>query len=131
MLSAARALNWLELVAETLRSALNALAQAAPDWMAQVAEPDWFKHYATRAEDSRFPRARAKRDEVGLRIGRDGTQLLAAVFSADTPPGLRALQEVETLRQVWVQHFHLVEGEVRRRDPKDRPPGAMRLVDAL
>lgn len=24
--------------------------------------------------------------------------------------------------------FHLVEGEVRRRDPKDRPPGALRLV---
>lgn len=36
--------------------------------------------------------------------------------------------EVETLRQVWVQHFHLAEGEVARRDPKDRPPGATRLV---
>lgn len=35
---------------------------------------------------------------------------------------------MEILRQVWVQHFHLVEGEVRRRDPKDRPPGAIRLV---
>jgi hypothetical protein len=29
---------------------------------------------------------------------------------------------------MWVQHFHLVGGEVRRRDPKDRPPGAKRLV---
>ncbi|MEJ8647242.1 IS1182 family transposase [Streptomyces sp. MS1.AVA.3] len=128
VLSSARQLNWLELVAETLRSALNALAQAAPDWLVTVAEPDWFRHYATRAEDSRFPKARAKRDEVGLRIGRDGMRLLEAVFAPGAPHQLRALDEVESLRQVWVQHFHLVEGEVARRDPKDRPPGAMRLV---
>ncbi|MFJ4009650.1 IS1182 family transposase [Streptomyces sp. NPDC090026] len=128
VLSSARELSWLEMVAETLRSALNALAQAAGDWLAGVAEPDWFRHYATRAEDSRFPKARAKRDEVGLRVGRDGMRLLEAVFAADAPPGLGTLAEVETLRQMWVQHFHLVEGEVRRRDPKDRPPGALRLV---
>ncbi|MDF4249769.1 IS1182 family transposase [Streptomyces sp. WMMB303] len=128
VLSAARDLCWLEMVAETLRSALNALAQTAPDWLAGVAEPDWFRHYATRAEDSRFPTSRAKRDEVGLRIGLDGTRLLAAVFAPGAPDGLRALAEVETLRQMWVQHFHQVEGEVRRRDPKDRPPGALRPV---
>lgn len=56
VLSSVRELSWLEVVAETLRSALNALAQAAPDWLVGVAEPDWFRHYATRAEDSRFPR---------------------------------------------------------------------------
>lgn len=128
VLSAARELSWLEMVAETLRSALNALAQAAPDWLTDVAEPDWFRHYATRAEDSRFPKARTKRDEVGLRIGRDGTRLLEAVLAPTAPQGLRALDEVETLRQMWVQHFHQVAGEVRRRDPKDRPPGATRLV---
>ncbi|WP_274559851.1 IS1182 family transposase [Streptomyces spiramyceticus] len=128
VLSSARALCWLEMVAETLRAALNALAQAAPDWLAGVAEPDWFRHYATRAEDSRFPAGRVKRDEVGTRIGRDGTRLLAAVFAPGTPAGLRGLAEVETLRQVWVQSFHHVDGEVRRRGPKDRPPGALRLV---
>ncbi len=128
VLSAARELSWLEMVAETLRSALNALAQAAPGWLSDIAEPDWFKHYATRAEDSRFPKARTRRDEVGARIGRDGTRLLEAVFAADAPAGLGVLAEVETLRQMWVQHFHRVEGEVRRRDPKDRTPGALRLV---
>lgn len=99
VLSAARQLCWLELVAETLRSALNALAKAAPDWLAGVAEPDWFRHYATKAEDSRFPQARTKRDEVGLRIGRDGTRLLEAVFAPAAPPGLCMLDEVETLRR--------------------------------
>jgi transposase len=128
VISAARELCWLELVAETLRAALNEIAQVAPNWLVTVAEPDWFKHYATRAEDSRFPKSRAKRDETGQRIGADGTRLLEAVYSPGAPQELRTLEQVEVLRQVWVQHFHLVEGEVRRRDPKDRPPGAMRLV---
>ncbi|WNI34286.1 transposase [Streptomyces sp. ITFR-6] len=126
--SAARQLCWLEQVAETLRAALNEIAQAAPGWLLTMAEPDWFKHYATRAEDSRFPRSRTKRDEMGLRIGRDGTRLLEAVFSPGAPGELRTLEQVETLRQVWVQHFQQVEGEVRRWGPKDRPPGATRLV---
>jgi transposase len=126
--STARQLCWLELVAETLRAALNEIAQTAPNWLRDVAEPDWFKHYATRAEDSRFPKSRAKRDEMGLRIGMDGTRLLEAVFSPGAPEELRMLEQAEALRQVWVQHFQRVEGEVRRRDPKDRPPGATRLV---
>ncbi|WP_078539204.1 IS1182 family transposase [Streptomyces sp. GBA 94-10 4N24] len=126
--SAARELCWLEMVAETLRSALNTLAQAAPDWLTEIAEPDWFRHYATRAEDSRFPRAQAKREETGRRVGTDGMHLLAAVFSHRAPAGLRDLEQVQILRQMWVQHFRLVGGEVRRRDPKDRPPGATRLV---
>ncbi|MFJ8848745.1 IS1182 family transposase [Streptomyces cyaneofuscatus] len=128
VLTAARDVVWLERVAETLRSALNILAQAAPDWLVEVAEPDWFKHYATRAEDSRFPKARPARDEMGLRIGRDGTRLLQAVWSGQAPRALRTLPQVEHLRQMWVQNFHQVEGEVRRRDPKERPPGAKCLV---
>lgn len=55
-------------------------------------------------------------------------RLLQAVTAPDVPGLLRSLPQVEILRQIWVQHFHLVEGEVQRRDPKDRPPGAKRLV---
>ncbi|MGH3324473.1 MAG: transposase, partial [Streptomyces sp.] len=43
VLSSARELCWLELVAETLRSALNEIALAAPDWLRAVAGPDWFR----------------------------------------------------------------------------------------
>lgn len=128
VLSAARELNWLEFVGETVRSALNAVACSEPEWLKERAWPDWFRHYATRAEDSRFPRERSKRAEAGLRIGRDGHHLLALVWSDAAPPQLRTLPEVEILRRVWVQHFHVVEGEVRRRDPKDRPPGMARVV---
>lgn len=61
VLSAAREPSWL--VATAGRSALNALAHAAPDWLSDVAKPDWFRHEATRAEDSRFLKGRTKRDE--------------------------------------------------------------------
>lgn len=128
VLSSARELNWLEQVGETLRAALNAVARAEPEWLRERAEPDWFKHYATRIEDSRFPKAHAKRVEVGRRIGADGMSLLCMIWADDAPPAIRELPEAGILRQVWVQHFHLVEGEVARRDPKDRPPGAKRLV---
>lgn len=128
VLAAARDLSWLELIAETLRAALNALAHAAPEWLTQVAEPDWFRQYSGRAEESRFPKTHARRDEVGLRIGRDGMRLLEAVFSADAPPGLRTLPQVEFLRRLWVQCFEQVDGEVSRRGPKDWAPGAKRLV---
>ncbi|MCX4592965.1 IS1182 family transposase [Streptomyces sp. NBC_01549] len=128
VLSAVRELNQLELVAETLRSALNAVALAEPGWLSERARPEWFKHYATRAEDSRFPKERSRRDQTYRRVGDDGMYLLRNIWAQDAPPGLRGLSEVEVLRRVWVQYFHLVEGEVARRDPKDRPPGLMRLV---
>ncbi|MET8248420.1 IS1182 family transposase [Streptomyces sp. NPDC005202] len=127
VLCAVRELNQLELVAETLRAALNAVARTEPGWLDEHALPDWFKHYATRAEESRFPKARAQREQTYLRIGGD-VYLLRQVWAQDAPTGLRELPEVEALQQVWVQHFHLVDGEVARRGPKDRPPGARRLV---
>ncbi|MBX7551596.1 IS1182 family transposase [Streptomyces sp. NPDC004232] len=128
VLSAVRELNQLELVSECLRSALNAVARLEPDWLRARALPDWFRHYATRADETRFPKDRTKRTQLYERIGADGMHLLRLVWAADAPPGLRELPEAEILRRAWVQHFHLVEGEVRRRGPKDRPPGATRLA---
>ena len=43
VLAAIRAHNRLETVRETLRHALNVLAELAPDWLLQHAAPDWSK----------------------------------------------------------------------------------------
>lgn len=126
--SAARDLCWLEPVGETLRSALNAVAAAAPGWPAGTTAPEWFEHYGTPLQESRFPKSRTKPASVGERIGADGMLLLQAAWSGHAPPEVRSLEAVEILRQVWVQHFEIVEGVVRRRGPKDIPPGAMRVV---
>ena len=56
MLAAVRVLNRLELVAETLRAALNELATVAPDWLRDVAPLEWYERYGKRIEDARLPR---------------------------------------------------------------------------
>ncbi len=57
VLAAVRDLSFLELVAETLRAALDDLAAVAPDWLRAVAKPVWFERYGRRVEDYRLPRA--------------------------------------------------------------------------
>ena len=124
VLGALRVLNRLERVAETLRAALNAVAAVAPEWLRALAPPEWYERYARRVEDSRLPKGTAARRAYGEAVGADGVRLLEAVFAPDAPPGLRALEAVEVLRQTWVQQYTLegASGGVRLRDGKDMPP---------
>src|SRR5215211_4290527 len=48
VLAAVRVLNRLELLAETLRAALNALACAAPAGLRALAPPEWYDRYSHR-----------------------------------------------------------------------------------
>jgi len=105
VLAAVRHLNRLELVGETLRAALNALAVAAPDWLRAVAPADWHKRYDRRVEDMRLPEAGSKRDAYAIQVGTDGFMLLDALDGTDTPPDAAALPEVAVLRRVWTRHF--------------------------
>ncbi|MEU1409583.1 transposase [Streptomyces sp. NPDC005728] len=127
VLAVTRDLSRLEFVVETLRAGLNQIAEAAGDWLMTVAAPEWFDRYSARPEDSRFPSRWAARVEHGDQCGADGMVLLQAAWSASAPPGLRHLPAVEFLRQTWVQQFHQVDGAVRRREPKNTPPGLIRL----
>src|SRR5437870_6428368 len=53
VLGAIRVLNRLELVAETLRAALNAVATVAPAWLQAVTPLAWYERYSRRIEESR------------------------------------------------------------------------------
>lgn len=128
VLSWARELSFLELVGESLRSALNAVAAAEPHWLRALAPDAWFEHYATRLDQTRFPKARAKRDALGIRIGSDGAILLDALASPDAPAQLRDLPAVQVLRRVWSEHFEVTGQCVRRLSAKERPPVASRVV---
>jgi transposase len=46
VLGAIRVLNRLELVAATLRAALNDLATITPTWLQNIVPPEWYKRYA-------------------------------------------------------------------------------------
>src|ERR687893_2549 len=49
VLAAVHDLNLLELVAETLRAALDDLAAVVPDWLRMISPPAWFERYGRRA----------------------------------------------------------------------------------
>src|SRR5919205_2867575 len=56
VLAAIRVMNRLELVTETLRAALNAVATVAPAWLQELAPLAWYERYGKRIEDTRLPR---------------------------------------------------------------------------
>jgi transposase len=126
VLAAVQALHRLESVGETLRHALDTLARVAPDWVRAQAEPDWFARYGRRLEESRLPTARTERYALAEQMGGDGQRLLCAVFE-QAPDWVRHIPAMETLRQVWVQQFHWVDGMLRWREAGNLPP-ASRMI---
>jgi transposase len=78
VLAAIRVLNRLELVAETLRAALNDLATVAPAWLQDITPMAWYERYGKRIEDSRLPTTEAKRQAYAQTVGEDGFRFLDA-----------------------------------------------------
>ena len=124
VLAAVRALNRLELVAETMRHALEVLAAVAPAWLRGHAAAEWGARYGRRAEEGRLPKKREEREALAATVGADGAALLTAVDAGDAPPWLREVPAVETLRRVWGQNYAQDEGGVRWRSDDDTPPAA-------
>src|SRR5918999_5974137 len=135
VLAAIRVMNRLELVAETLRAALNDLATMAPTWLQHMVPPEWYERYGKRIEDMHLPREPAKREAYAQTVGEDGLTLLDAVDAAEAPPDLRALPSLDTLRRTWHRHYERTpadavgDGEppgsrVRFRPSRDLPPAA-------
>src|SRR6185369_9235073 len=105
VLAAVRDLNRIELLAETLRAALNAIAVAAPDWLRALAPPEWHARYDRRIEDMRLPESGPKRDAYAVQVGADGFRLLGALAGVELPADVRALPAIAVLRRVWARHF--------------------------
>ena len=113
-------LNRLELAGETLRAALEALAVAAPGWLAGVIDESWQQVYGARVDDLHLPESQAGRQDLMVRYGKDGYFLLEQVHGPAAPGWLRELPAVQALRRIWIQQFYreVTEGrqEVRRRE---------------
>src|SRR5215212_7205575 len=127
VLAAVRDLSFLELVAETLRAALDDLAAVAPDWLRAVAKPVWFERYGRRVEDYRLPKSREEREALALEVGADGFVLLDALDAPTAPAAARALPMVQTLRDVWRVHYARDDGRLRWRSIAELPPVAERV----
>jgi transposase len=113
VLAAIRVLNRLELVAETLRAALNAVATVAPDWLQGFAPLEWYERYGKRIEDVRLPRDQADREAYAQMVGEDGFHFLEAVEAAEAPKEVRELPILESLRRTWQRHYDRPGDEAR------------------
>jgi transposase len=127
ILAAIRTLNRLENVGETLRHALNTLATVVPDWLRSWVPNVWFDRYGRNFADYHLPDGRADRQALAEQIGTDGFRLLEALYLTTTPTWLRQIPAVETLRQVWLQQFVFIDGQLQWRDAKNIPPAALRI----
>jgi transposase len=138
VIAAVAALNRLELAGESVRAALEALAAAHPDWLAQrVCVPDFTRRYGTPVTSWRPPASQAKRDELAIAYARDGYALLEAVYDSSSPAWLRELPAVDVLRQVLVQNYtRTITGNaqevIKRREKEPEgdglPPGHIRIA---
>src|SRR5215203_3751678 len=118
VLAAIRVMNRLELVMETMRTALNDLSKAMPIWLSGIAPPEWFTRYAVRIEDTRLPRSEKARVELAEAVGRDGFYLLERIRNEQ--PDLAKRESVEILQQVWLRHYTRDEaGEVHWRSNQE------------
>ncbi len=115
VLARVRSLSNLECVGETLRAVLDDVALLAPDWLASQISPEWFERYSHRVENYRLPKAESQRTALAEQIGADGVHLLAALEGADAPAGLKELESVQVLRQVWQQYYELSKGRANWR----------------
>src|SRR3954447_21621106 len=128
VLAAVHDLHLLELVAETLRAALDDLAAVVPDWLRGVAQPVWFERYGRRVEDYRLPKRQEERQAFALAVGADGFLLLDALDAPEAPAAAREVPMVQTLRDVWRGHYAREgEGPPRWRAGKELPPVGERL----
>ena len=134
VLAAVRGLNRLELAGESVRAALEALAAAAPGWLAGVIDGSWQQVYGQRIDNLRLPASETARSKLAEQYGRDGYHLLEAVRAPGAPGSLRELPAVQALRAIWVQQYYRLIDEhgekVIRREASEHglPPGRLKLV---
>lgn len=130
VLAAVRSVGRLVNCIETVRYALNALAQADPNWLGPHIQPEWVERYSHRASDYRLPKGKEGRSAMASLIGADGVRLLTAVYDEDAPPDLRQLPQVQILRKVWVQQFYAPseDGTIHWREVGDLPPAGQLII---
>ena len=134
VLARVRDLNRLELAGESVRAALEALAAAAPGWLAGVIDASWQQVYGQRIDSMRLPQGQAAREQLAVQYGRDGYYLLEQVHAPGAPGWARDLAAVRALRLIWIQQYYRELGaggeKVIWREAGEHglPPGKDRIV---
>jgi len=135
IIAAVRQLNQIELVGESVRACVEALAVAEPVWVQAVLDASWQRRYGARVDSWRMPAAKTKRAALGDDYARDGHALLAAVWDPASPDWLRKLPAAGVLHRVLLQNTKVTLDRTGREvitlrdaDADGLPPGRHRIV---
>jgi transposase len=136
VISAVRDLNRTELAGESVRAAWEALAVAAPDWLADTLDIDELAHrYGERVNGWTMPSSTTARDRLGVVFGQDALAVCRAAAAPGAPGWLREIPAVAFLRQMLVQTYYLSTDSRGREvivkrdaDKQGVPPGHRRLA---
>ncbi len=120
--AAVRQLNRLEKVGETLRAALNSVANRAPEWLKLRAPVEWYERYGARVEAYRLPRTEQEREKLAVQIGEDGYCLLGWAYESDSPQIVRENPGVEILRRIWIHEYYQEDDHTHWRKLDNMPP---------
>lgn len=124
ILGQVRELNRLEFIGETLRAALNVLAEVAPTWLKGVIQDGWAERYSRPFNEWRLPQKTTERLTFGEQIGRDGMYLLTQIYTLGGHSELYQLPVVEFLRRTWVYQFYYDNDQLHWRRSGNLPPGS-------
>jgi hypothetical protein len=128
VLAAVRDLTRLELVTEAIRAALEELARRAPHELVALVTEDWGKRYGRAARLGNNPsKPKTRIKQAGL----DARLLLRYVHRY--LPALRDGEQLQALRQIFVQNYHLdADDRPKWREPEDAglPPSAIAIVSS-
>lgn len=127
VIAAVRHMNRVENIGETMRTTLNVLATVAPDWLQQIAPPEWYDRYEVRIDESVLPREKKEREAWIATVGADGIYLLTSIYESETYQWLSQVPAVQILRIAWVHQFHTVDGQLQLRKAKNMPPSSIRF----
>lgn len=130
VLAASRAVQRAGCARQALRCALNTLAEVAPAWLYQHAQPEWVERYDRHNDDAWQPSKRIDWEQLAAEVGMDGAALLEMIYTGDAPVWLREVPAVETLRRVWIQNYVPTQTGLRWRTRADGLPPSARYISS-
>jgi transposase len=110
IVSGVRRINRLELVLETMRLALEAIAVEDAEWVRERVPDEWLTLYGEWAQAERVvkeagAKGAAKVRAMQVSVGEDGFRLLGWLETGPGPRWEREPEAIETLRRVWRQQY--------------------------
>jgi transposase len=111
ILAKVKHLSRMESVVETLRAALNEIAEFFPEWLKKQINPRWFELYSKRIEEYRLPKGEKSRQEYINEVGNHGFDLLKAIAGSNSEK-LKNLPTVKLFQQMWEQQLEIKDGKV-------------------